>query len=222
MNKGRTILYFSLGIIAGGAIVSILLNQFYKAEDVVEKKKEKTEKNNEKDSSIGFSVEVKDSLGNYLDKKLPIKIAGEPDDVYENIDNNSSTYDSLMEIREASTDHVNRDQLIAKQKVNLKKMQKTDNSDSLVNKLNHVKSNAFSKVMEVEIWASPINYKGYQLSKSKLVVFGISPDDEKMLFELNDYVILQSGNKYYQLIKTSDFKPLKLFKDESVLSLIRE
>lgn len=221
MNKTKTILFFSLGIIAGGILVTFILNNYYSSEVPKENKKKAEVKTEEVISIEENENKVSDSIGNYLDKKIPIKIAGEEGvDKYENIDNNSSTYDSLMKIREVSSDKVNRDQLIATQKIGIKYLDIEDNKDSLVNKINNIKPNQKLKQMECEIWVSPINYKGYKLSRNKLVVFGLAVEEDKMLFESDEFVILQSGNKYFKLIKSSDFKPLKVFNDQSIIKLL--
>ena len=75
--------------------------------------------------------------------------------------------------------------------------------------------------IEVEIWQSPIHYKGYKLGKNKLVVFGIDVDSDILLFDLNDYVLLQSGSNYYRLEKTSEFKNLKKFNDQAVIARLK-
>jgi hypothetical protein len=216
---------FSAGIIAGGGVVALVMNQFFsQPENGI---KDKVRPNTE--SEIGAEEkETKhipvESTTLYIDKKLPIRIKGDTaSDYYKNIEENSSVYDSLLAKNNSSEVNINRDQLLEslKVKINYVKIQNTTTEDSLLNKMNSIKTGNKPNSIEVEIWQSPIHYKGYKLGKNKLVVYGIDPSSDILLFDLNEYVLLQSGSVYYRLEKTSEFKNLKKFNDQTVISRLK-
>lgn len=62
--------------------------------------------------------------------------------------------------------------------------------------------------MVVEFWESPINYSGYKLSKSKMIVFGLSPQLEYHLYSKNKIYYLNTDEVFYKMKETSTFLPL--------------
>lgn len=225
MTKGKVFLMFSAGIIAGGGVMALVMNQFFNQPDNTSEKKVKddikTESESEEKQTKLIPVE---STTLYIDKKLPIRIKGDTaSDYYKNIEENSNVYDSLLAKNNSGDVNINRDQLLEslKVRVNYVKLESTSVEDSLINKMNSIKTGNKPSSIEVEIWQSPIHYKGYKLGKNKLVVYGIDPSSDILLFDLNDYVLLQSGSVYYRLEKTSDFKNLKKFNDQTVIGRLK-
>lgn len=223
MTKGRIFLLFSAGILAGGAVVAVVMNQFYNQAEPETKPAPKVESDHESEEIKAKYVPL-DSTGNYLDKKLAIRIKGDTStDYYRNIEENSKVFDSLK--TENNTEvSINRDQMIESVKAHIYYFEtsKVSTEDSLVNKLNSIKPANRPTSIDVEIWESPIHYKGYKMGKSKLVVYGIDPDAEILLYDLNDYVLLQSGMNYYKLERTQEFKNLRKFTDQAVISRLKK
>ena len=224
MTKGRIFLLFSAGIIAGGAVVAVVMNQFYNQPEPENKTAPKVEKVNETEEIKAKYVPL-DSTGNYLDKKLAIRIKGDTSsDYYRNIEENSVVFDSLKSSNSNTEVSINRDQMIESVKAHIYYFEssKVSAEDSLLNKLNSIKPANRPTSIDVEIWESPIHYKGYKMGKSKLVVYGIDPDAEILLYDLNDYVLLQSGTNYYKLERTQEFKNLRKFTDQAVISRLKK
>jgi len=59
----------------------------------------------------------------------------------------------------------------------------------------------------VELWKSPVNYRGYKYSGRKLVLFGIDSFDKLSLEYLNRRLHLRQGNMLIPIDRTEDFKP---------------
>ncbi|MEI6576137.1 MAG: hypothetical protein WCO63_08175 [Bacteroidota bacterium] len=65
-----------------------------------------------------------------------------------------------------------------------------------------------STQIRVEFWKSPINYKGYRLTKEKLVTFGIT-DYEAVTLEIHQQnLYLKNKNIFYLLKPYDNFTPL--------------
>jgi|GEM_PF-1016041 len=62
--------------------------------------------------------------------------------------------------------------------------------------------------LRVEFWKSPINYKGYKLSKEKLVLFGIYEYEDAALEIHKQQLYLRNKNNAYLLKNANDFQPL--------------
>ena len=78
-------------------------------------------------------------------------------------------------------------------------------SDSLLKSLIDVKD-INKEYMNVEFWESPINFSGYKLSKSKLIIYGLSPQLDYQLFKKSKVYYLKFHSISYELYETEDFK----------------
>lgn len=74
----------------------------------------------------------------------------------------------------------------------------------------------------VEFWVSPINYKGYKMSRNKLILFGIEEPDAVKLFRLNDFLYMKYGNEFYRLLNSYDFLAFQRLKEADVPLAIRQ
>lgn len=71
---------------------------------------------------------------------------------------------------------------------------------------------------KIEYWKSPINYKGYKMTRNKLVLYGISSADPVSLYRLDDDIYLKHLTAIYRLVFTNDFRQFEKVSDPSVLS----
>jgi len=74
---------------------------------------------------------------------------------------------------------------------------------------------------EVEFWVSPINYRGYKMSKNKLLLFGIEEPDGVKLYRLNDAIYMSYFKDIYRLNNTLDFMPYQKLKEPEIPSALR-
>lgn len=58
---------------------------------------------------------------------------------------------------------------------------------------------------EVEFWLSPVNYKGYKLSSTKLVLFGIEEPDAVKLYIVENKLMMKYGQEYFRLNPSDEF-----------------
>ena len=121
MTKARVFLLFSAGIVAGGGVVALVMNQFFNHTTAVQKHSVNSAKDSEK---VIERKETKlspvESTSLYIDKKLPIRIKGDTSsDYYRNIEENSAVYDSLLAKNPSNEVNINRDQLLESIKVKI-------------------------------------------------------------------------------------------------------
>ena len=67
-----------------------------------------------------------------------------------------------------------------------------------------------------EFWVSPINYRGYKMSKNKLVLFGIEEPDAVKLYRVNDGIYMSYLKEYYKLNDTFDFVSYQKLKETEI------
>lgn len=116
---------------------------------------------------------------------------------------------------------VRKDELIDSKNIQITLLQgeETANpSDSLLEKISGIKNTKrSSSALKVEFWKSPINYKGYKMTKNKIVLFGIGQDDNIKLFQLEEHLYLKQNSNCYKLIFSDDFRQFEKVSDAAIL-----
>ncbi len=93
--------------------------------------------------------------------------------------------------------------------------------DSLLERVSDIKDPRDEMIkhsMQVEFWKSPLNYKGYKLSKYNVILYGITETQNLKLYALNNILYLKQANVIYKMDYNSDFKPFERIVDEGILS----
>lgn len=100
--------------------------------------------------------------------------------------------------------------------------QKDSNSDSLIEKISGIKNQKnMMTSFKVEFWQSPINYKGYKMSKNKVVLFGINPYDEIKFFYYEEGIIMKQNQNYFRLYFTDEYKQFEKIADLAVINKMK-
>jgi hypothetical protein len=72
--------------------------------------------------------------------------------------------------------------------------------------------------MQIEFWKSPLNYKGYRLSKYNVILYGLTDTQNLKLFTLDDIFYMKHASVVYKLDYNTDFKPFERVLDEGMLN----
>ncbi len=115
---------------------------------------------------------------------------------------------------------IRKDEMIATQLITVVNLDPFNATDSLLQKEAGVKLDAERNVT-VEFWRSPLNYKGYKMSRSRLVLFGIPQADLQSVTRLNGVTYMRTVSGIYKLEPTAEFRQPERVTDESVLSKIK-
>ena len=104
----------------------------------------------------------------------------------------------------------------------LQPMEAVNPSDSLLEKISGIKDkkNVIAS-FKVEFWQSPINYKGYKMTKNKIVLFGLSPEETLKFFHLDDVIFMKQNNGFVKLYFTDEFKQFEKVTDASILAKLK-
>lgn len=168
-----------------------------KKKDVVFKQFQKNPQKNAADSSRttpdSLVVNVRDSL--YNDSVLSFS-QNNPDDIV-----------------------VKKDELLSVKNIDVVNysIENKNPKDSVLEKESGIKTDNLLSAFKVEFWQSPINYKGYKMSKNKLVLFGISQDEQLKIYKVDDAFYMKHLQNVYRLDFTNDFRQFESVKDQSLL-----
>lgn len=93
-------------------------------------------------------------------------------------------------------------------------------SQSVAEKLNPAadlpEADEQSGSFSVEFWVSPVNYRGYKMSKNKLVLFGIEEPDAVKLYRVNNDLYMYYLKDYYRLNNSFEFMAYQKLKDSEI------
>ena len=92
-----------------------------------------------------------------------------------------------------------------------------EEEDSLVNEMMGFENKKLTKML-VEFWESPLNFSGYKLSKSKLVLYDLPANLEYKLYRKNETYYLATSSIYYVLRESEEFLPYKEVAKEVVFN----
>ncbi len=203
---------FLLGIVLGGGFFLLKLDGFVKdlalektftdpgQDEVVVNDSDSDKKKNDKKNN----KKVVDNTTLVLDSA---NLASEGDSSLPSVFNTDGS-DEIV---------VRKDELLAEKIVTLINLDGTNLIDSIRSKEAGIKEDP-GKSMTIEFWQSPLNYKGYKLSRSRLVLFGFDSDEQVSLYRLESTMFMKTSNGVFRLENTADFRQLERVTDEALLA----
>ncbi len=229
-----------LGLLIAGGFFILKLDNYFKELNFYkslvhtftsETKVSETADNNKEDNSskentsVTTSAQHKFTLGNDSAETSLAK-SGPAGDV-DSVNTSSNSSDSLITNEETQDEIVVRkDELLSTKTLEVINLNpasaKANSKDSLLQKVSGVQDDKNNKqLLNIEFWQSPINYKGYRMSKYKIVLYGIVAADGLKLFKSEDGIYLKNQGAVYKLDYASELKPYEKISDESILARLK-
>lgn len=221
------IIGLAIGLLAAGAFFILKLDDYFKELSFY--------KNLSSLSQPAPSNELKASTEEEKNEK-PAKSKSQKS-IKVNTDNAVSSQDQVLDadtLRTASkADSINasfvagsdivvrKDELLSTKTLevyNLSPTVKNSSKDSLLQKVSGIKDDRSGEMQmfNIEFWSSPLNYRGYRMSKYKIILYGIPSADGLKVYKLDDVVYLKHQSNVYRLDYASDFHPYDRITDESI------
>lgn len=222
-------------IIAGSFFIFKLDNYFEKLKHknstttyyLYKDKKKQQQAEEDKEFEVSYADHKKRKEREIVEKKKksvpPVTILDDSITVESDIDttmtmslNQDETENIIVEKEELVT--TSKTQLINLNAINKQERQ----SDSLLHKVSGIKDdkNVVKKELIVELWMSPLKIKGYKMSKSKLVVYGLESINELKVYKVDEKFYLKNGALLYELEETFDYKPFKKVSNPEIIKKI--
>lgn len=140
--------------------------------------------------------------------KIPI-IEEQVDSTNEFSDTLFSALDSAatgFEIDTVEDLSIRTERMIGQKKLTVNVLAEFEEKDSLIKSMLGIKDK-MPKTILVEFWESPLNFSGYKLSRSKLVMYGMPIGLEYKLYRRKGDYFLSAQSFYYSLKETEEFLP---------------
>lgn len=112
---------------------------------------------------------------------------------------------------------VRKNELLGEKVVQLVNLDGTKAIDSIRSKEAGIKEEP-GKSLTVEFWQSPLNSKGYTMSRSRLVLFGYSAEEQVSLYRLDNSMFMKIAGGVFRIENTADFRQMERVTDEALLA----
>lgn len=198
------------------------LGSSVKSEDTEPAQEKKIKPNISKNKSVSVS----DSTG---EKKTNTDLVSDADTLKKYLSMDTIASNNTSSISSTSSEEivVRKDELLSTKTIeiiNLSPLASSRNSkDSLLQKVSGIKDdkNGTKQFINIELWQSPLNYKGYKMSKYKIALYGLTSLEGLKVYILDDVIYLKSGATVNKLENSSDFRPYERITEENLISKLK-
>ncbi len=93
-------------------------------------------------------------------------------------------------------------------------------ADTLAANLAGVNHNESTTLFFVEFWKTPLNSKGYRMTKNRIILYGFSDFSSLNLYKVDDVYYLKSEDQVYKISVNSEFMPMDKVNNADLLTRI--
>lgn len=130
---------------------------------------------------------------------------------------NYKEVDSL--IKEDKSINLAKEELISVKSIKLIDLDVAE-KDSLAATVAGVSASSNSYLFFVEFWKTPLNSKGYRMTKNRIMLYGFSDFSSFNLYKVDDNFYLKSEEQVYKVAINPDFMPMERVNNSELLARI--
>lgn len=144
-------------------------------------------------------------------KKLEVNTKNSPDINYKEVD-------ALL--REGEDVTVAQEELLSVKNIKVIDLDASSKKDTLTGQLAGVTSSDFPNMFFVEFWKTPLNSKGYRMTRNRVILYGLSDFSSITIYKVDDNFYLKNEDVVYKISSGTEFKPMELVNDAQLLARI--
>jgi hypothetical protein len=120
-----------------------------------------------------------------------------------------------------NNENVLREELISSKSIKIKEEKEnyTSNKDSLIATNAGITESLANEFMIIEFWKTPLNSKGYKMSRNKILLYGVAEQNIDVLKIDNNYY-LKNNNLVYRVFYSNEFKKMERVNESAILARI--
>ena len=92
--------------------------------------------------------------------------------------------------------------------------------DTLTGQLAGVSSTDYPNLFFVEFWKTPLNSKGYRMTRNRVILYGLSDFSNITIYKVDDNYYLKNDDVVYKISAGTEFKSMELVHDSELLAKI--
>jgi hypothetical protein len=144
------------------------------------------------------------------EKKVSINIKNSPNINYNEVD-------ALLKEEDIK---VAQEELLSVKNIKVIDLDATSKRDTLTGQLAGVTSSDYPNLFFVEFWKTPLNSKGYRMTRNRVILYGLSDFSSITIYKVDDNFYLKNDDVVYKISSGTEFKPMELVQDSNLLARI--
>lgn len=144
------------------------------------------------------------------DKKKSINIKNSPNINYNEVD-------ALLKEDDIK---VAQEELLSVKNIKVINLDTDSKRDTLTGQLAGVTNAEYPNLFFVEFWKTPLNSKGYRMTRNRVILYGLSDFSSITIYKVDDNYYLKNDDVVYKISSGTEFKPMELVNDSQLLAKI--
>lgn len=132
---------------------------------------------------------------------------------------NYNEVDALLNSEEAAI-KVAQEELLSVKNIKVINLDVRSKKDTLTGQLAGVTSSDYPNMFFVEFWKTPLNSKGYRMTRNRVILYGLSDFSSITIYKVDDNYYLKNDDLVYKISAGTEFKPMEPVNDSELLARI--
>lgn len=132
----------------------------------------------------------------------------------------SINYNEVDALLNSDDINVEREELLSVKNIKIIDLDATVKRDTLTGQLAGVTSADYPNLFFVEFWKTPLNSKGYRMTRNRVILYGLSDFSSVTIYKVDDNYYLKNDDVVYKISTGTEFKPMELVHDTELLAKI--
>jgi hypothetical protein len=130
---------------------------------------------------------------------------------------NYSEVDALLKEEDVN---VAQEELLSVKNIKVINLDTDSKRDTLTGQLAGVTNAEYPNLFFVEFWKTPLNSKGYRMTRNRVILYGLSDFSSITIYKVDDNYYLKNDDVVYKISSGTEFKPMELVNDSQLLAKI--
>ncbi len=130
---------------------------------------------------------------------------------------NYSEVDALLKEEDVN---VAQEELLSVKNIKVINLDADSKRDTLTGQLAGVTNSEYPNLFFVEFWKTPLNSKGYRMTRNRVILYGLSDFSSITIYKVDDNYYLKNDDVVYKISSGTEFKPMELVNDSQLLAKI--
>lgn len=129
-------------------------------------------------------------------------------------------YNEIDSLLKEEAINVAQEELLSVKNIKVIDLDTNTKHDTLTGQLAGVTSADFPNLFFVEFWKTPLNSKGYRMTRNRVILYGLSDFSSITIYKVDDNYYLKDDDVVYKISSGTEFKPMELVQDSDLLAKI--
>ena len=129
-------------------------------------------------------------------------------------------YNEVDELLKEDNVTVAQEELLSVKNIKVINLDGNLKKDTLTGQLAGVTSSDYPNLFFVEFWKTPLNSKGYRMTRNRVILYGLSDFSRITIYKVDDMYYLKNDDIVYKISSGTEFKPMELVNDGDLLAKI--